>query len=94
MLPIKCQADVAIVRIDPQSLRAYPEWPWPRQLYAKAVDRLTDAGAAAIAFDVDFSTAREAEGDEVPVATLNRRFWRRCGVASEPGEHQGEEEQG
>ncbi len=64
--------DVAIVRIDPQSLRAFPEWPWPRQLYAAAVDRLTEAGAAAIAFDVDFSTPREAEGDAAFADAIGR----------------------
>ncbi len=55
--------DVAIVAIDPQSLRAYPEWPWPRSLYATAIRRLEAAGARAIGFDIDLSTPRDAAAD-------------------------------
>jgi HD-GYP domain-containing protein (c-di-GMP phosphodiesterase class II)/CHASE2 domain-containing sensor protein len=64
--------DVAVVAIDPPSLRAHPAWPWPRSLHAEAVDRLTAAGAVAIAFDVDFSTARAPEEDGHLAAALRR----------------------
>ncbi|MGH0028920.1 MAG: CHASE2 domain-containing protein [Myxococcota bacterium] len=57
------QPDVVLVAIDPQSLRAAPEWPWPRSWHARATRRLHEAGAKAIAFDVDFSTARGSEAD-------------------------------
>lgn len=46
---------VRIVAIDEASLAAFGQWPWPRQLLAELVERLTAAGAAAIAFDVIFS---------------------------------------
>ena len=53
---------IAFVEIDPRSLEAIGVWPWPRSLHARAVDRLLAAGAAEIAFDIDFSAAsREAE---------------------------------
>lgn len=55
--------DVALVAIDPQSLRAHPDWPWPRHLYAETIRRLDAAGARSVAFDVDFSTPRDARGD-------------------------------
>ncbi len=55
--------DVAVVALDPRSLRAFPEWPWPRRLYADAVRRLDAAGASAIAFDIDFSTPRDPQDD-------------------------------
>jgi len=55
--------DVTIVAIDPRSLRAFPEWPWSRRLYADAAQRLFAAGARVVAFDVDLSTPRDAEGD-------------------------------
>jgi putative nucleotidyltransferase with HDIG domain len=55
--------DVAVVALDPQSLRAYPDWPWPRRRYAVLIDRLEAAGARSIAFDIDFSTARDPAGD-------------------------------
>jgi CHASE2 domain-containing sensor protein len=57
------QPDVVIVAIDPQSLRAIDGWPWSRSVYADLVDRLDAAGARSIAFDIDFSTPRDPEGD-------------------------------
>ncbi|HSE75976.1 MAG TPA: CHASE2 domain-containing protein, partial [Dongiaceae bacterium] len=45
---------VAILDIDEQSLRRLGQWPWPRDLIAKVVGRLTEYGAAAIGFDVVF----------------------------------------
>jgi len=55
--------DVALVVIDPQSVRALPDWPWPRSVYAQAVRRLDAAGAKVIAIDIDFSAARDAADD-------------------------------
>ncbi len=55
--------DVAIVAIDPQSLRALTDWPWSREVHARLVERLDAAGARAIGFDIDFSTPRDPEGD-------------------------------
>jgi putative nucleotidyltransferase with HDIG domain len=55
--------DVTVVALDPQSLRAFPSWPWPRRLYAQAIERLDAAGALAIAFDIDLSAARDPADD-------------------------------
>jgi HD-GYP domain-containing protein (c-di-GMP phosphodiesterase class II)/CHASE2 domain-containing sensor protein len=55
--------DVALVALDPPSLRAFPAWPWPRGLHADAIARLDAAGAKAIAIDIDFSTPRDAADD-------------------------------
>lgn len=57
------QPQVVVVAIDPPSLRAIPEWPWPRSMHARAVRALDAAGASAIAFDVDFSTPRRDAAD-------------------------------
>jgi adenylate cyclase len=43
---------VRVVDIDEQSLTELGQWPWPRNLIATMVDRLTELGAAAIAIDV------------------------------------------
>jgi adenylate cyclase len=45
---------VAIIDIDDQSLRAVGQWPWPRTRLADLVTRLSELGAAVIAFDVIF----------------------------------------
>ena len=55
--------DVALVAIDPQSVRALPDWPWPRSIFAQAVRRLDAAGSKAIAIDIDFSVARDPAQD-------------------------------
>jgi adenylate cyclase len=46
---------VVIVDIDEASLRKLGQWPWPRTRVAELIDRLTQHGAAAIAFDVIFA---------------------------------------
>jgi adenylate cyclase len=45
---------VRIVDIDDDSLARFGQWPWPRTLLAKLVNRLNELGAAAIAFDILF----------------------------------------
>jgi adenylate cyclase len=46
---------VRIVDIDDASLAAFGQWPWPRTRIAEIISRLTEDGAAAIAFDVMFA---------------------------------------
>ena len=48
------ESPVAIVDFDEDSLRRVGQWPWPRNLIAQVVDRLTQSGAAAIGFDMVF----------------------------------------
>jgi adenylate cyclase len=48
-------APVRIVDIDDESVRRLGQWPWPRTDIAKLTQRLTDAGAAVIAYDIVFS---------------------------------------
>ena len=47
-------APVTVVDIDEASIRRLGQWPWPRDTLAAMVDRLTELGAAAIAFDMVF----------------------------------------
>jgi adenylate cyclase len=48
-------APIRIVDIDDQSLSKLGQWPWPRTVVAQLVDRLREAGAAVVAFDIDFA---------------------------------------
>ena len=48
-------AAIRIVDIDDDSLSKIGQWPWPRTVVAQLVDRLAEAGAAVIAFDIDFA---------------------------------------
>jgi EAL domain-containing protein (putative c-di-GMP-specific phosphodiesterase class I)/CHASE2 domain-containing sensor protein len=63
---------VKIVEIDARSIAAIAHWPWPRSIHARIVDDLTRAGAATIAFDVDFSARSRASEDAALVAALAR----------------------
>jgi adenylate cyclase len=46
---------VRIVDIDEAALAEFGQWPWPRTIVARLVDKLTEKGAAVIAFDVVFA---------------------------------------
>lgn len=76
-----------IVGIDQRSYRALlpqygPLVNWPRTLYARAVDRLNEAGARVVAFDIFFD-APTPEDPEVAAAI------RRAGIVITPVEAQG-----
>jgi adenylate cyclase len=49
------EAPVRVVGVDEESLKAYGQWPWPRTRVATLVDKLTEMGAAVIAFDFVFA---------------------------------------
>ncbi len=63
---------IVFVDIDGRSLKQVGVWPWPRSLHGTLVDRLMDAGADTIAFDVDFSAASTQTEDAAFEAALQR----------------------
>ncbi len=63
------QRPVVIIDIDEKSLARFGQWPWPRTRVADLVKRLTDLGAAAIAFDIVF-----AEPDRLSPALVADSF--------------------
>jgi EAL domain-containing protein (putative c-di-GMP-specific phosphodiesterase class I)/CHASE2 domain-containing sensor protein len=64
--------EVAIVEIDSRSLRELATWPWPRRYHGALVDRLHQAGAHSIGFDVDFSSRSNPVDDAAFAAALAR----------------------
>ena len=58
---------VRVIDIDEASLREFGQWPWPRDRLALLVQRLSDMGAASIAFDVLF-----AESDRLSPRSIMR----------------------
>lgn len=68
---------VVIVAIDDQTLDALKlRWPVPRGLFAKAVDRLSEAGARVVAFDFTFAEESTQEQDRLlGEAVLRSRSW-------------------
>jgi adenylate cyclase len=48
-------APVRVVDLDDESLTRVGQWPWPRTVVARMVERLGELGAAVVAFDVVFA---------------------------------------
>lgn len=63
---------VVVVEMDAASAATIKRWPWPRDHYAKVVDRLREAGAASITFDVDLSSSGTPDGDAALADALKR----------------------
>lgn len=59
----KATGEILLVAIDPPSLERVGVWPWPRTLHAQVLNKLRQAGAADIVFDVDFSSRQDAQND-------------------------------
>ena len=62
---------VVIVDLDEESLAEIGQWPWPRTRIATLLERLADAGAAVVAFDVVFSEPEQNAVDRVLAATAD-----------------------
>jgi adenylate cyclase len=61
------ETPVRIVDIDEAALVAYGQWPWPRTIVARLIDKLTEKGVTVIAFDVLF-----AEPDRSSISHMAR----------------------
>ena len=53
--PPEASDEVVLVTIDELSLNRLGRWPWPRTLHAELIDKLKQAGAKTIVFDVLFA---------------------------------------
>jgi len=53
--PIKPTGEVVIVDIDEKSLARLGQWPWPRDIIARLVKAIDDAGARVMGFDIVFA---------------------------------------
>ena len=57
--------DVVVVAIDDVSFGELQQrWPFPRRLHARAIDRLREARAKVIAYDVQFTEPSDSEADD------------------------------
>ena len=72
LLEKPASGEVIILEIDAKSLQTMNGWPWPRQHYAKAIDRLNQAGVTQIAFDVDFSSRSTKKQDRILAEAIKR----------------------
>jgi adenylate cyclase len=74
--PVEAPKDVLVVSIDRESSKrlGLPNIPrkWPRDLYARLLDRLADAGASVVAFDLIFREPRDSIQDSAFAAAVRR----------------------
>jgi adenylate cyclase len=68
--PMKSSRPITVVAIDERSFGAIGlQWPWPRALHAKLVDKLNEAGAMVVVFDVIFAEpSRDGPKDDAAFA--------------------------
>lgn len=63
---------ILIVQIDDQSLAKVGRWPWPRQVHAQLIDRLSEGGAVAVGYDVLFTEPSASTDDDALAQALSR----------------------
>jgi adenylate cyclase len=65
--------DIVVVGIDDKTFNALDEqWPFPRHLHAEVIDRLSEAGAKVIGYDVQFSEPTEPKEDNALILAVQR----------------------
>ncbi|MGZ3712847.1 MAG: CHASE2 domain-containing protein, partial [Bdellovibrionota bacterium] len=58
----KPNPNVGIIKIDEQSIQDIGQFPFARNVYVRLIERLKDAGASVVAFDMSFSEVERNEG--------------------------------
>lgn len=59
---------IAVVVIDDRSIAALGRWPWPRTQHAQLIDQVSEAGAAAVAYDILFTEPDPASDAQLAAA--------------------------
>ena len=90
----KASGDIVLVKIDSQSLRKVGRWPWPRRFHAQLTDRLSDAGAKRIFFDISFFGTTDSADDKAFAAALKRSGRVILGARTRSGPQGGAEQDG
>jgi diguanylate cyclase (GGDEF)-like protein/PAS domain S-box-containing protein len=63
-LPRHASGDIVLVAIDSPSIQRIGVWPWPRTLHAELINRLENAEASDVVFDIDFSSTSSPGADQ------------------------------
>lgn len=63
-LPRSPDPSITVIAIDDASINQIGRWPWPRKVHADLIQRLSDAGAKVIGYDVNFPEHSDAENDQ------------------------------
>lgn len=71
--PAPADSPIRVVQIDEASLARYGQWPWPRTTMAELTQKLGEAGAAAIVFDILFAEPDRTSPEQVVAAAPPQR---------------------
>jgi adenylate cyclase len=63
--PIAPGPETVIAAIDEKSINKLGRFPWPRSVWGRVVDRLTEEGAKVIVFDVFFTEPENVDSDDL-----------------------------
>jgi adenylate cyclase len=63
--PVAPGTETVIAAIDEKSINKLGRFPWPRSVWGRVVDRLTEEGARVIVFDVFFTEPENVESDDL-----------------------------
>ncbi|WP_431852724.1 EAL domain-containing protein [Allosphingosinicella sp.] len=74
IFPKPASGETVIVEIDARSLQQVHTWPWPRSIHGRLVDRLREAGATQVVFDVVFSSPAADPKQDLAFAEAIRRI--------------------
>lgn len=64
--------ETVIAAIDEKSIKQLGRFPWPRSVWGRVVDRLTEEGAKVIVFDVFYSEPENVESDDLFQQAIRR----------------------
>jgi adenylate cyclase len=65
--------DIVVVAIDSKTFQDLEErWPFPRRIHARAIDRLREAGARVIAYDIQFTEPTDPDNDNALIESIDR----------------------
>ena len=75
--PRPVQNSIVIVSIDSESIQKIGQWPWPREVFARAFDILNENPPAVVGLDVIFSEkSRAGDFDDVALAkSIDKLFY-------------------
>ncbi len=71
--PAPADSPIRVVQIDEASLARYGQWPWPRTTMAELTQRLGEARAAVIVFDILFAEPDRTSPEQVVAAAPPQR---------------------
>ncbi len=69
----EANSDITIIAIDDSSIENLGRWPWPRDLHAQLIQKLQEAGAKLVVYDV-FFTEPQLDPGLAYIEELGRRF--------------------